>query len=245
MNFPITVCGLTFTNPRAFSAAVIEDAKAGGGRFVEGKRPCVWLKEAMKAGEIDRVNVLSLVAFLAQSDEAAAVAEGIRIALALSLGELSPVFIAVLEHGGLDILLQPDPLTPQDSIQDAFLMGALALMDQNDDESRAVVLRHLRHGGLQEEEAKLILGHGSVEELQAHLPAIWLDLIPTPAEVAVALVRGKDVADVMLSLLKDSSEPYRKQVWEAAILRHPQLKNDKEMKTQLLKRHPSPIAQGS
>jgi len=234
MTFPLTVFQQTFEDAPSFADAVMADAVAGGGRFKDGHPPSEWLPELLAQKHVERTLVIGLAAWLTQAPSAAAISEAIRIARALELTEMAPIFATALQGIALNLLLQPDPQSPNQSIEDCLLGALLELMDASDPSMRATVLGHLRNAGLRNQEITLLLHHGSTEELRVGLPAVFSEDPPEPEILVPGLLRGKEVADILAQWLEDTPLEYRQKLWESATQQAPKLKKNKTLSARLL-----------
>ena len=234
MTFPLTVHGQTFEDGPTFATAVLDDAIVGGGRFVTNQPPHQWVVELCNSASIDRGLISGLTAWLAQTDNVYGIAEAVRIATALSLSEIVPVFAAGLEGYSLELMLQPDPLEPSQSIEDLVLHCMASLMDGSDDALRVKVLMHLRNSGLRHAEAELLLRHGASDELERWLPAIFVESRPDVHLVVPAMLREPATALIVAQCLRAAPMDYRQQIWSIACEKAPLLAQNQPLRNLLL-----------
>ena len=232
--FPLTIHGQTFADPPSFAAAVLRDAQALGGRVVAGQSPEQWLPPLVESGILDRSTVVGLAAALMRMADPAALTEGIRIALALKLHELCPLFSAALSGVSLNLLLQPAPHHPDRSIEDCLLEALVQLMDGDDDLMRATVLTHLRNAGLHQQEFKLLTTHGSASELSTGLPAIFAESLPAPQALLPLLHRDAPIIEATLEILSQMPEPFRRDVFASIEKTLPELAKQPDVQSALL-----------
>lgn len=179
MPFPVTWGSQAWNDGPALLAAVIADARAGGGEVVEGQSPCLWVAEMVAAGSLERELAVGLVAaLLQQREEAAALVEAARLAVSLDGTELSDLVLMALDAFDTGLLLTADPLRPGASVEDALLRAAWRLADLSDPATRARVLPRLRNAGLSDLECMALVRHGTPEEIRIWLPAILVEAIP-------------------------------------------------------------------
>ncbi len=199
MPFPITIGDLTAVDAPSLGQLALQDCRSGGGSVVPQQRPSRWIMDLVRQGALDGKLAIGLAAGLLQSNEAAALAEGARLAKDLGdakLGEMIGLLLEVLDIG---ILLTRDPLRADRSVEDTLLIAWAELADSTDAETRAALLTRLRNAGMSELETGVLVRRGTPEEIRMWLPAIAREGVPRAAATAVAagLARGGDVRNAL------------------------------------------------
>jgi hypothetical protein len=189
MSFPLTAGSHRVEGPAELAGLVRADAAAGGS-VVPGERPSAWLLGL----SLPRDLLVALCAGMLREPDAALVAEGVRLAVALHPSPTDPLVLGLLGHHDPALLLQHDPAQPGRSVEDTALWGAMQVTDLSDDAARAELLRRLRHAGLPQWEAAVLIPHGSLAELQRWWPALVSEgIVADHAEaVAARVARGDD-----------------------------------------------------
>jgi len=172
MPFPLTVGGRTVASPPELAALAQTDADGPGGTVVPGKRPCEWIPELVASGALELGLARGLGAALLQNANPTTVAEGARIAQALTPSPLDQLVLMALDVHDAVLLLQNDPARPEFSVEDSLLRSAVEVAPLDDDATRAKLLMRLRHAGLPELELQVLLDHGSLVEVAHWMPAL-------------------------------------------------------------------------
>lgn len=218
MPFPITVGEHTWADGPALLAAVLADARAGGGTVIDDAPPSTWVADLVEQGVLEHALAVGLVAaVLQQASEASAVAEAARLAARLDHPDLGELLLTSLDAFDTGLLLTADPLAPGRSVEDALLEGAYLLTDLSDDETRADLLPRLRNAGLTGMECRALAAHGSPDEIRTWLPAVLIEGLPEGAAAALAagLRRGGDVTEALIEVCEATDPALRRAVLDA------------------------------
>jgi len=196
MPFPLSIGAHTVAGPPELAALAQGDADGPGGTVVEGQRPAQWVMGLVASGDLERRLAIGLGAALLQHARPATVAEGARLAEALHPSPLSPLVVHALSAHDTLLLLQVDPARPDRSVEDTLLRSAVAVADLRDQGVRGQVLERLRHAGLPELEAEVLLEHGTIEELRRWVPALRSEGLSEAVQerVRARVARGDDGA---------------------------------------------------
>ncbi len=172
MPFPLTVGGRTVASPPELAALAQTDADGPGGTVVPGQRPCDWIPDLVASGALELGLARGLGAALLQNANAITVAEGARIARALTPSPLDQLVLMALDVHDVVLLLQNDPARPEFSVEDTLLRSAVEVAPLDDDTTRGKILTRLRHAGLPGLELRVLLDHGRPDEVARWMPAL-------------------------------------------------------------------------
>ncbi|MBW1881732.1 MAG: hypothetical protein JRI25_00165 [Deltaproteobacteria bacterium] len=218
MPFPLTLAEHTWKDGPELLAAVLADAKAGGGQVVAGHGPSHWLGDLVDQGALEPELAVGLVAaLLQQRGDAGAVSEAARLAVQLGRDELGELVVMSLDAFDTALLLTADPLHSGASVEDALLTAAVQLADLAIPEMRAQLLPRLRNAGLTGLECQLLAQHGDENEIRLWLPAVLTEGLPDGASGALVegLARGGEETDALLDVLEEADPRVREMLWEA------------------------------
>jgi hypothetical protein len=193
--FPIQLGALSVATPAQLGAVARDDARAGG-TVIPGKRVFEWAHSLVASGDLDRAGCAGLCAALLRHGDAATIAEGARLAALLGARELGPLILHALEGHDTGLLLEPDPIEPTRSVEDALLRSAASLVDLADPVVREAVLVRLRNSALRAEEARVLATWATPAEIAAWMPALLVEGFPAEARDALdaRLAAGGDGA---------------------------------------------------
>jgi len=218
MPFPVTWGSRTWNDGPTLLADVGTDACEGGGAVVDGQPPCRWVAAMVQDGALERELAVGLVAALLQRrDQAAALAEAARLAVALEGHELADLVFLALDAFDTGLLLTADPLQPGASVEDALLRAAWSLADLSDPALRARLLPRLRNAGLTDLECIALVNHGDPDEIRTWLPAILVETVPPDAVEALigALSHREEVREALLESFEAARPDARADLLEA------------------------------
>ena len=109
-----------------------------------------------------------------------------------------------LEGHDMGLLLVPDPLDPDHTVEDTLLRSWAALADL--DTHCGPLLTHLRQAGLTRLELEVLCHHGSDEELVAWLPAVLRDGLPEDLSLLASVrSRGEAPASAVAAAVDDET----------------------------------------
>jgi len=218
MPFPLTLGQHTWKDGPDLLAAVLADAKAGGGQVVAGRGPSQWLGDLIEAGALEPELAVGLVAaLLQQRTDACAVSEAARLAVLLGRADLGELVVMSLDAYDTAFLLTADPLRRAASVEDALLDAAVRLADLAEPEVRARLLPRLRNAGLTSLECMILARHGTASEIRLWLPAVLTEGLPegSPGSLVEGLARGGPETDALLEVLEAAEAEVRALVWKA------------------------------
>jgi hypothetical protein len=191
VGFPVTIAGRQLASPAALAQLVRTDAAAGGSTVVPGCGPSTWL---LGVDGLSRRELVGLAAALVALPEAASIAEGARLAVAVGDSALGPLLLQAVASHDVGLLLAPDP-PGGGAVEDALLQAAAAVADLRDRDRRDALLTQLRQAGRTDLELLILLAHGSAEELAHWLPAVLVEggaIEPDQLAQLTALAAGDD-----------------------------------------------------
>jgi hypothetical protein len=195
VSFPLTVAATTFADPPALAAAVVADARAGGGTVVSGARPAAWLAAAVRDGALPRSLAVGLAAALIQHGEAASLVEAAELAVALDLRELGGLIGAALDAVDVGVLLARAPGDPATSVEDVLLRAWAALAPEGDPTGLRALLLRLRHAGLRAIELRVLLDHADPETIADLLPDVLAEDFTAADAAVVRAARARPGGD--------------------------------------------------
>ena len=200
MPFPLTLDGHALSDPAALAAFAREECGAAGPTLPE--RPCDWVPRLVREGALEaRLATALAVAFL-QHPEAATICEGARLAARLRDPVLGPVLMRALREHDTALLLQPDPGSPERSVEDTLLVTAPQVVDLAVDELRRPLLEALRNAGLRDVEIPALARHGDAADLRQWLPAVLSEpLSDAHRALLVERAAGSDEAAAVVAFL--------------------------------------------
>lgn len=188
MPFPLPLEDSTCASARDLAAVLASDARSSA-----APRPWERVLAWVASGRLARVEAVGLTAAFLQQADAALLCEGARMAARLGEPRLGALALDAVDGHDPAVLLGADPLDPSRSAEDALLAAAAVAIDPTDAALRGRLLERLRHAGLPEIEAPLLLAHGSAEEIARWLPAVLAEgLSDTHRTLALARIARGD-----------------------------------------------------
>lgn len=168
------------------------------------------LTDLLERGALTTDEAYVVLARLIQMGPVRALCQAARLAVALEARPLARFLVHAAVTRDPGVLMGLDPEEPHRSAEDVLLTAAVRLITPEDARLRAILLERLRIVGLPGLELPLLCAHGSPQELEQWLPAVFAEGLEATdiGPIAARLSRGDEGADVIrraLELLEEGA----------------------------------------